>query len=316
MHDDPPSSPGDRLSGLVRIALTGIVWGTIPLALRAADGNATVKVFYRVFFAALVVGAWMLVSGGWREFSALGRTKLRQVGLQGVLLTVNWLLFLSAFEFAEVATVELLGYTGPVFVAALTPLVIGERFDRRIVLPLALSLGGITIIMLRHGFTLGSGRQMVGAALAAGSALTYAALLLRSKRLLNGISSAALMLAQYAVASLVLLPLVIHAYATGGAPTSTAAYAALAVLGVVHTAMAGLLFFSGLRHVRADHAGILMYAEPVSAVIFAALFLHEPLTASTVVGGMMVVLGGIVVARMEPMPGIETPEPILEIGEP
>lgn len=207
-----------RLSGLIRIALTGIVWGTIPLALRAADGDATVKVFYRVFFAAVVVGGWLLVSGGWRELTTLGREKLRQVALQGVLLTANWLLFLSAFEFTEVATVELLGYTGPVFVAALTPFVTGDRFDRRIVVPIALALGGIAIIMLRHGFTLGTGRQALGAALAACSALTYAGLLLRSKRLLHGISSAALMLGQYAVASLVLLPLVIYAYATGRGP--------------------------------------------------------------------------------------------------
>ncbi|MEL7666841.1 MAG: EamA family transporter [Actinomycetota bacterium] len=300
-----------RLSGLIRIALTGIVWGTIPLALRAADGDATVKVFYRVFFAAVVVGGWLLVSGGWRELTMLGREKLRQVALQGLLLTANWLLFLSAFEFTEVATVELLGYTGPVFVAALTPFVTGDRFDRRIVVPIALSLCGIAIIMLRHGFTLGTGRQALGAALAACSSLTYAGLLLRSKRLLHGISSAALMFGQYAVASVALLPLAIHSYATGGAPTSPTAYGALATLGVVHTALAGFLFFSGLRSVRADHAGVLMYAEPVSAVVFAALFLHEPLTASTLLGGMMVVAGGVLVARMEPMPGLETPEPII-----
>lgn len=312
MRDDVAPASGDRLSGLLRIALTGVVWGTIPLALRAADGDATVKVFYRVFFAALVVGAWMLASGGWRELATLERDKLRQVAAQGILLTVNWLLFLSAFEFTEVATVELLGYTGPVFVALLTPLVTGDRFDRRIILPLALSLGGISVILLQHGLSLGSGRQTLGAALAGCSALTYAALLLRSKRLLRGISSAALMLGEYSVASVALLPLVVYAYATGGAPTSAGAYTALAALGVVHTALAGFLFFSGLRRVRADHAGILMYAEPVSAVIFAAMFLREPLTAATIAGGVMVVLGGVLVARMEPMPAIEVPDAIAD----
>ncbi|MEA5074743.1 MAG: EamA family transporter, partial [Coriobacteriia bacterium] len=114
MRGDTVVGADGRLSGLIRIALTGVIWGTIPLALRAADGDATVKVFYRVLFAAVVVGGWLLVSGGWRELTTLGREKLRQVALQGLLLTANWLLFLSAFEFTEVATVELLGYTGPV----------------------------------------------------------------------------------------------------------------------------------------------------------------------------------------------------------
>ncbi|MDO8847396.1 MAG: DMT family transporter [Coriobacteriia bacterium] len=314
MPHDVAATSGERVSGLIRVALTGIVWGTIPLVLRAADGDPWVKVFYRVFFATIVIGIWMLATGGWREVASLDRRKWWQVITQGLLLMVNWLLFLTALDLTEVATAELLGYTGPVFVAALTPLVVGERFDRRIVLPLGLALGGIVIILAQHGLALGGGRQALGAGLAAASALTYAALLLRSKKIIRDISSGALMLGEYGVASIVLLPLVIWSYTHGGAPTSAGAYAALATLGVVHTALTGFVFLSGLRRVRADHAGILMYAEPVSAVIFAALFLSEPLTAATLIGGTLVVLGGVLVARMEPMPGIEAPDAVLETG--
>lgn len=117
------------------------------------------------------------------------------------------------------------------------------------------------------------------------------------------------MLGEYVVASLVLLPVVLWSYAHGGGPTSAGSYAALVTLGVVHTAVTGFVFLSGLRRIRADHAGILMYAEPVSAVIFAALFLGEPLTVATVIGGAMVVLGGALVARIEPASGIEAPAP-------
>ncbi len=314
MTHDVAATSGERVSGLIRVALTGIVWGTIPLVLRAADGDPWVKVFYRVFFATIVIGIWMLASGTWREVTSLDRRKWWQVITQGLLLMVNWLLFLTALDLTEVATAELLGYTGPVFVAALTPLVVGERFDRRIVLPLSLALTGIVIILAQHGLALGGGRQALGAGLAAASALTYAALLLRSKKIIRDISSGALMLGEYGVASIVLLPLVIWSYTHGGAPTSAGSYAALATLGIVHTALTGFVFLSGLRRVRADHAGILMYAEPVSAVIFAALFLGEPLTAATLIGGTLVVLGGVLVARMEPMPGIEAPDAVLETG--
>ncbi len=310
MPHDVAATRAERVSGLVRVALTGVVWGTIPLVLRAADGDPWVKVFYRVVFASIVIGSWMLATGRWRELATLDRQKRRQLAGQGLLLTLNWLLFLTALDLTEVATAELLGYTGPVFVAALTPALTSERFDRRIVLPLGLALGGIAVILAQHGLALGSGRQALGAALAAGSALTYAALLLRSKKILHGISSGALMLGQYAVATIALLPMVIFSYARGGGPTSAGSYAALATLGVVHTALTGFVFFGALRHIRADHAGVLMYAEPVSAVIFAALFLGEPLTLPTIIGGMMVVLGGVLVARMEPTPSIEAPAPI------
>ena len=57
---------------------------------------------------------------------------------------------------------------------------------------------------------------------------------------------------------------------------------------------------------RADHAAILTYVEPVSAVLFASAFLGEALTPATVVGGALVVSGGILVARIETRAGVET----------
>ena len=311
-HRDVAATRGERLTGLAQVALAGVVWGTIPLVLRAADAAPVVKVFFRVALAAIVVGAWMLATGTWRELTRLGAVKLRRAVGQGLLLMVHWFLFLTALDWTTVATAELLAYTGPVFVALLMPLMTGDRFDRRILVPLALALGGIAVILGQHGFTLGSGKQLAGALFAAAAALTYAALLLRSKRILRDISSSALMLIEYTVASVVLAPFVFWAYATGNGPASAGSYTALVTLGVVHTALVGFLFLGGLRRIRADHAAILMYAEPVSAVLFAALLLDEPLTLATVVGAIAVVCGGVLVARMEPTPGLEAPGAVMD----
>jgi len=301
------------LSGLGSIAIAGLIWGTIPLVLRAADGASVVKVFYRVFFAAIAIGIWMAATGRLGEVRALPRKKLLQVAVQGVILTVNWVFFLTALDLTNVATAELLGYTGPVFVAALAWLVTGERFDARVVLPLGLALGGIVIILVPQGLHVSSQKELLGAALAFASALTYAALLLRSKKLLRGISGGSLMLVEYAVASVLLLPFVLWAYGHGQGPTSLKAYSALLTLGLVQTALAGVIFLGGLRRVRTDSAAILTYTEPASAVVFAALFLAEPLTVWTVAGGALVIAGGLVVTRIEPA-GSAEPVPIEAAG--
>jgi drug/metabolite transporter (DMT)-like permease len=294
------STRNPEIGGLARIVFAGIIWGTIPLVLRAADGASVVKVFYRVFFAAVAILIWMAVTGTLTEVTGLSRRKLGQVAVQGALLTLNWVLFLSALDRTSVATAELLGYTGPVFVAVFAPWVTGERFDRRIFVPLALSLGGIVVILAPQGLRVAGPGELFGAALAFCSALTYATLLLRSKRILAGITGMSLMLVEYTVASAILLPFAVWFYARGQGPSTPVAYGALLTLGLVQTAFAGVFFLSGLRRVRTDHAAILTYAEPVSAVLFAALFLAEPLTVWTLLGGVMVVAGGLVVARMSP----------------
>lgn len=289
----------DTLGGLLLVGAAGLIWGSIPLVLRAADGASVVKVFYRVLFGGLVLVAWALATGGMRELRELPRRRLVQLMVQGAILTVNWVLFLTALDLTKVATAELLGYLGPVFVAALAPLVTKEPFQRSIVLPMALALGGIAVILAPQGLGVASGRELLGAVLAFSSALTYAVLLLRSKRLLQGVSGRAIMVVEYGVAVVLLAPFVAWEYAHGGAPTNAGSYAALATLGIVHTALAGLLFFAGLRRVRTDHAAVLTYAEPASAVLFAAAFLGEPLTLATVAGGAMVIAGGALIARID-----------------
>lgn len=289
-----------RLSGIIRVVVAGLVWGTIPLIIRVADGASVVKVFFRVIAASTVIVTYLLASGNWREFRTLPFAKWRQLVVQGLVLTLNWILFLTALDMTTVATAELLGYTAPVLIAALGPFVTGERFDVRILAPLALALGGIAVILLPQGLAIESSRELTGAALAFGSALTYATLMLRSKKILAGVSSAVLMTVEYTVAALVLSPFVVRAYLLGNGPTGTTSYVALVTLGVVHTAATGFLFLGGLRRVRTDQVAILTYIEPVSAVLFASLFLAEPLTAATGLGGAMVVAGGIIVARLKP----------------
>jgi drug/metabolite transporter (DMT)-like permease len=287
------------LTGLLLVASAGLVWGTIPIALAFAKSAPVIAVFARVLIAGVVMALWMTATSGWREVFGLPRPKVVQLMVQGVVLTVNWVLFLTALDMTNVATAELLGYMGPVFVAILAPFVTKERFDPRILLPMVLALGGIVVILAPQGLGVAGGRQALGAVLAFCSALTYSVLLLRSKRILHGVTARALMVVEYGVASVLLLPFAVWLFLQGQGPATAGAYVGLVTLGVVHTAFAGLLFLAGLRLVRTDHAAILTYAEPASAVVFAALFLGQKLTLPTVIGGLMVVGGGALVARLE-----------------
>src|ERR1035437_2100628 len=154
-----PTARHASLAGLLLVGAAGLVWGTIPLVLRAADGASVVKVFYRVVLGGVVLAIWMTATGGWREITGLSRKQLTPLLVQGVVLTVNWVLFLTALDLTNVAVAELLGYMGPVFVAALAPMVTKERFDARIVVPMALAMGGIVVILAPQGLAVAGGKQ-------------------------------------------------------------------------------------------------------------------------------------------------------------
>jgi drug/metabolite transporter (DMT)-like permease len=294
--------------GLAKVAIAATIWGSIPVLVRAVDASAFVIVFWRVFFAGLVLAAYLILSGRIREVVELPRRKKLALVAMGALLTLNWVLFFSAIRLTDVAVAVLLGYLGPVFVAVLSPAILGTPFDRRVFLPLALALSGTIVIVDPTSISLDGSGALLGAVLAFCSAITYALLVTNAKRLVQGVPATVYMLFEYSVASLLLLPFVL----TTPPPSGTSEWVSLLLLGIVNTALTGFLFLSALRTVRADHAAILTYAEPVSAVAFAALLLEEPLTLTTIVGGAAVIAGGMAVARSRGAATVEGPPVMLD----
>lgn len=292
-----------KYSGVSRIILAGVIWGSIPVFVRMVDASPFVIVFWRVAFGVAAALAYLLATGRMQELARLSwGSVLAMVGL-GALLAVNWVLFFGAFARTDVAVVELVSYTGPVFVAALAPLAGNERYDKRIVVPLVLALGGTALIVGLGELSLEGSKSLWGAAMAFGTAVIYAGLVLSGKRLLRTMSAPVLAFGQYGFATVLLLPAAILL----PGPSSFREWGALASLGVVHTTIAIIIFLSGLRSVRADHAAVFSYAEPLTAVALAAVFLAEPVSWVTAVGGIAVVAAGVLVARMAPTTGMEAP---------
>jgi drug/metabolite transporter (DMT)-like permease len=78
----------------------------------------------------------------------------------------------------------------------------------------------------------------------------------------------------------------------------------LLVLGLVHTALALAIFLGGLGRIPALHTGVLAYLEPASATFLGWLVLGEVLGVGTVLGGVLVVVGGLLVLGA---PGVDEP---------
>lgn len=299
-----PTAPDrDQAQGLLGVAAAAIMWGSIPLFARWSGAAPFVTVFWRVTFASAALLVYVLLRGQLKLLPHVGRRTLLGLVLVGILLAVAWAALFTAFTWTTVATAVLVNYIGPVFVAAFAPLATHVSSDRRIILPLVVALAGTATIVGPQALNATGSRNLFGVLLAFASAILYALTVLITKRLLAGVPAGLVAFTQQAVATIVLLPAV---FLLPG-PKGAAGWGSVAALGVVHTGFAVLLFFSGLRVVRADHVAVLSYIEPVAAVIFAALFLAEPVRWYTVLGGAAVIAGGIMVARLGAVPSPESP---------
>jgi drug/metabolite transporter (DMT)-like permease len=78
---------------------------------------------------------------------------------------------------------------------------------------------------------------------------------------------------------------------------STQALLSIAVLGVVCTALAFLLFFALIGEVGPIRATIITYFNPAVAIVLGVLLLNEPFTVGITAGFALIVIGSFVATR-------------------
>jgi|SRR5918999_817755 DME family drug/metabolite transporter len=291
-------------AGSLAIAGVALSWGFISLIVRELDElPEQVVVFYRVSLAAAAIGAVLVLI----RRTDLMRPPPRPLLSLGVLLAVHWVLFFAAINETSVASAVLVTYTAPVFMAMLSPLVLGERLTRVTVAALGVSLAGTALIALSSGEDSGDVTAH-GVALALGAAVTMAFLIVLLKRFSAGTDPVTVVFYESLVATAVLLPFgLFQSYEVSA---GDAAY--LAILGVVLSGVVGIVYVTALRAVAATTAGILAYMEPVSAALLAALVLGEALTAGVIAGGAAIVAAGVALVLRAPEPApVAIEEPVV-----
>ena len=82
-------------------------------------------------------------------------------------------------------------------------------------------------------------------------------------------------------------------------PSTGAAWATIAAIVFVATILPVVTFLAGLARIGPTNAAMLSTLEPVVTVVLAALFLHEALPSITLLGGGLILLAVLLLARSE-----------------
>lgn len=269
-------------------------WGFVAVLAASVDLGAEALVFWRLLLATLTLGVAALIGRRTQLLDPRGR--LAALVLLGVLQGAHWLLFLEAVELGSVALAVLTFYAAPLVIALAAPWFLGERTSGVVLGACLVGAVGIAAIALDNGEGGVSG-WAVAAGL--GSAVTYAALVIVSKRLLVG-ATPPLTVAFWdcLVGTVAVAPVLL--VADHVIPADTGEWAVALALGIVFTGVSTLLYATLLRRVTAQAAGVLTFLEPVAGVLLAWSLLDQRPGTATLVGGVLVLSAGIAVVLLEP----------------
>lgn len=292
----------ERLRGHLEVGLASLANGSIGVMVTYAVMPATMLLCLRMTFAAAALGVVVAATGSWRDLST-PRAPLRVLGIS-VALALNLILYFLAIRSTGVAVAIFLSYLAPVYLAFVAPRILKEKTEPAAYVALAVGLAGMALILV-PGLAL-EGVRLSAPGLFCGWAagVMYAVYLLFAKSLRGlHVRSTPVVFVQSAFTAAVML--VPGLLAMGAARYSFTGVDVLmaALLGLVTTAFSFSLFMDGLHYVRVQHASIIAYVEPVSAPLYALLFLGQVPSGWTVAGGALIVVAGILVvlyARGEP----------------
>ena len=201
----------------------------------------------------------------------------------GVLLAVHWVTFFISVKVGGIAIATLGFASFPAFITLIEWGLFRETVTRAEWVRLGLvSLG---LLLITPSFDLADlGTEGLLWGLLSGASFGVLAVL--NRRYLSGVNAFAVAGLQNAIVLLVLSPWVVGSLAQ----ISVVNWLWVAVLGVLCTGLAHLLFVSSLRQLPARTAGLVVALEPIYAIAFAWWFFSQAPSLRTLVGATVMIL--------------------------
>lgn len=140
--------------GMAAALGSAVIWGFLPIywqALRPID--SVVIIFYRIVFVALVTFLLSLRIYGLKAILAPLRIKGNKPKffLAGLLITVNWSIYIAAVNADYVIQTVIGYYIEPLMVSVFGVLIFHEKLNRYKVISLSMALLGVLIMVLYYG---------------------------------------------------------------------------------------------------------------------------------------------------------------------
>ena len=227
----------------------------------------------------------LLLSRTGLDWGAMRREALKLIAA-GICLGVNWALLFEAYKLMSVSMATLTYYTSPVIVLLLSPVLLKEKQSVRAYIGMAAAVVGLVLAVGVSDAAITATGLLVGL----GSAVFYAALIVFNKKI-DGVSGLPLTTIEMVIAACVMVPYVLLTGGRIGFPPDMEGTLYLLFLCLVNTGLACFMYFSSMNKLPARAVALFGYVDPVSALIFSAVFLGDWLGVAQLAGAALVFAG-------------------------
>ncbi len=295
---NPPLPPLLVIPLGIAAVSTASIW--IRLAQESA-GSLTIAAF-RLGLAVILLSPHVLLNHR-KDLGLLSRRDFSLTLLAGLLLAVHFASWITSLEYTTVASSVVLVSTTPLWVAAASPLLLGEKTNRAVLMGMLLALGGGGIVAVSDSCTAGAGqlvcpslerilqgRAFRGDFLALLGAISGAGYLMIGRHLRGKFALAPYIFLVYGTAAVYLTAgMLVVDGVPAGLPSRVYLYFLL--LAVFPQLLGHSVFNWALRYLPAGYVSVTLLGEPIGSTILAYIFLKEKPVQLKIIGAILILVG-------------------------
>ncbi|MCL2873530.1 MAG: DMT family transporter [Defluviitaleaceae bacterium] len=272
------------MSPKIYLIISALMFGSIGVVTRDLPFESEMISLSRSVLGALFVCFFCLIT---KKKIDLGLVKKNLIWLiiSGAALGINWVFLFESYQHINISTAIVCYYLAPVIVTATSPIFLKEKLSFGSVACVLAALLGL-VLVTGIGTDM-AGNLALGVTYAVSAAVLYAAIIIINKKIvdLGGIERT---LFQLGISAAVMLPYVAltDTFPTGGA--SLWSIAILLFAGIVLTGVVYLFFFSAVDKVNAQAISVILYIDPITAIILSSIILSERMSLIQIFGTILI----------------------------
>lgn len=269
----------------IQFLLSMMIFGTIGVFVRYIDLSSSEIALLRSLIGSLFLMTVLFIMK--RKISwTIVKVNALFLLLSSIALGGNWIFLFQAYKHTTISNAALSYYFAPVFVMILSPIVLKEKLSTKKIICIGVAMVGMLLIVGNGGVSTSGLDDLLGIGYGLIAAAFYASLMLLNKFIKNmdGLETT---LFQLVTATFLLMPYVFFTEGFGILEVSISSIPFILILGIVHTSIGFLLFFSGMKKLKGQSIAALSYVDPITSLVISTVILQEQMTFVQMLGGAL-----------------------------
>lgn len=287
-----PDIKSNHPKSLLMFTSSMLIFGTIGIFRRYLPLPSAFLACARGILGGVFIWAFVLAKKKPAGTILPGRTIL-WLAVTGAVMGVNWILLFEAYNYTTVAVATLCYYMQPTIVMLLSPLLFSEKLTWKKAVCALIAVTGMILVCGVTGSGDSQPKNLQGVILGLGAAACYSFVVIMNKKI-SGIDAYQKTIIQLLSAGIVMIPYLLLTGSFSKNGFTADALLLLIIIGLVHTGIAYVLYFGSIDGLKAQSIAIFSYIDPVSALLFSALLLNEPLTITGIIGAVMIIGSAVI----------------------